>query len=95
MPGSARFPFLAIVVDDGRVYELVGETDGLWQLQQRRVVVAGRVVRKAYGPGFPAHFEVSAFALKGHYCPPEPEPEPPWPPGPTDTCTDPSRSLTG
>ena len=27
----------------------------LWGLQQRSVTVRGRVVRQAYGPGFPAH----------------------------------------
>lgn len=61
--GSEPHVILVLVTDDGD-YELVGDRAGeLWRLQQRDVSVRGRVVRKAYGPGFPAQLEVDGFTL--------------------------------
>ena len=52
-----------VIVADALTYELVGAPAGeLWGLQQRRVTVRGRVVREAYGPGFPAQLQVESYA---------------------------------
>ena len=55
-----------VVVTEDETYELVGApAEELWDLQQRRVTVRGRVVREAYGPGFPAQLQVDSYALGG------------------------------
>ena len=60
--GSDPFVLLVIVTDAEDEYELVGEpAEALWDVQQRRVTVRGRVVRPARGPGFPAQFEVDSY----------------------------------
>lgn len=52
-----------VIVADALTYELVGAPAAeLWGLQQRRVTVRGRVVREAYGPGFPAQLRVESYA---------------------------------
>ena len=62
--GSAPHVTLVVVTEAGKQYELVGErADPLWDLQQRRVIVQGRVVQPAIGPGFPAQLEVESYAL--------------------------------
>ena len=62
--GSAPLAILVIVNDAHHQFELVGErAGGLWDLQQRRVTVRGRVVREALGPGFPAQLEVVSYTL--------------------------------
>ena len=54
-----------VIVADALTYELVGAPVAeLWGLQQRRVTVRGRVVREAYGPGFPAQLQVESYALE-------------------------------
>ena len=54
-----------VIVADVATYELVGAPAGeLWGLQQRRVTVRGRVVREAYGPGFPAQLRVESYAME-------------------------------
>ena len=62
--GSDPLVTLVIVTETNEQYELVGErADPLWDLQQRRVTVRGRVVQAAHGPGFPAQLEVDSYAL--------------------------------
>ena len=65
--GSAPLVTLVIVVTGrNEQYELVGEQAGpLWDLQQRRVTVRGRIVQQAAGPGFPAQLEVASYTLTG------------------------------
>ena len=54
-----------VIVTEEETYELVGApADELRRLQQRRVTVRGRVVREAYGPGFPAQLQVDSYALE-------------------------------
>ena len=60
--GSDPLVILVIVTAANEQYELVGErADPLWDLQQQRVTVRGRVVRTAAGPGFPAQLEVHSI----------------------------------
>ena len=62
--GSDPFVTLVIVTGANEQYELVGEqADPLWDLQQRRVTVRGRIVQPASGPGFPAQLEVASYSL--------------------------------
>ena len=62
--GSDPLVALVIVTDANERYELVGaRADPLWDLQQRRVTVRGRIVQPASGPGFPAQLEVASHAL--------------------------------
>ncbi|MDE0025932.1 MAG: hypothetical protein OXP69_16085 [Spirochaetaceae bacterium] len=62
--GSDPLVTLVIVTGANEQYELVGaRADPLWDLQQRRVTVRGRIVRPASGPGFPAQLEVASYAL--------------------------------
>ena len=58
-------PHAILVLDtDKAYYQLVGEhAEELWRLQGRQVTVAGRVVRRALGPGFPARLEVDDFQV--------------------------------
>ena len=57
---------MLVLVGAEEHYELVGDhAPALWHLQQRRVTVRGRVVRQAYGPGFPAQLEVEEFRISG------------------------------
>ena len=64
--GSKPHVLLVIVTEDGAEYELLGELAAeLWGLQQRHVQVRGRLLRPAYGPGFPAQLEVGGYALLG------------------------------
>lgn len=61
--GSAPHVMLVLVGAE-KHYELVGEhAAALWDLQQRRVTVRGRVVRQAHGPGFPAQLRVEEFSI--------------------------------
>ncbi len=54
-----------VIVTGEETYELVGDpAEELWRRQQRRVTVRGRVVREAYGPGFPAQIQVDSYALE-------------------------------
>ena len=53
-----------VIVTETEDYELVGDrSEDLWRLQQREVTVRGRVVRQAYGPGFPARLQVDSYSL--------------------------------
>lgn len=53
-----------VIVSDNEEYELIGDqVKDLWHLQQRYVTVTGRVVREAYGPGFPTQLEVNNFRV--------------------------------
>ena len=62
--GSDPLVILVIVTAANEQYELVGEqADPLWDLQQLRVTVRGRVVQEAAGPGFPAQLEVHSHTL--------------------------------
>ena len=62
--GSDPLVILVIVTRANEQYELVGaQADPLWDLQQRRVTVRGRIVRPPAGPGFPAQLEVHSHAL--------------------------------
>ncbi len=62
--GSDPLVTLVIVTAADEQYELVGErADPLWDLQQRRVTVRGRIVQPASGPGFPAQLEVVSHSL--------------------------------
>lgn len=62
--GSDPHVTLVVITDTSEHYELVGErAEPLWDLQQRRVTVRGRVVQQALGPGFPAHLEVDSYTL--------------------------------
>ena len=62
--GSDPLVILVIVTDVNEQFELVGEpADPLWDLQQRRATVRGRVVREAAGPGFPAQLAVDSYTL--------------------------------
>lgn len=62
--GSDPHVALVVVTETGKQYELVGErADPLWDLQQRRVTVRGRVVQQALGPGFPAQLEVASYTI--------------------------------
>ena len=64
--GAEPHVLLVIVAEDGAEYELVGELAAeLWGLQQRRVLVRGRMVQPAYGPGFPAQLKVDEYTLPG------------------------------
>ena len=59
--GSDPLVMLVIIGDDER-YELVGDlAEELWQMQQRRVTVHGRVVRQGERPGVPARLEVDEY----------------------------------
>lgn len=54
-----------VIVTEAETYELVGApAEELWDLQQRRVTVRGRVARAAYGPGFPAQLRVDSYAVE-------------------------------
>ena len=62
--GSDPFVILIIVSDANEQFELVGEqADPLWDLQQRKVTVSGRIVQQAAGPGFPAQLRVDSYTL--------------------------------
>ena len=62
--GSDPLVTLVIVTAADERYELVGEqADPLWDLQQRRVTVRGRIVQPPSGPGFPAQLEVASYSL--------------------------------
>ena len=53
-----------VIVTETEEYELVGDrAEDLWRLQQRYVTVHGRVVRQAYGPGYPARLKVEFYIL--------------------------------
>ncbi len=61
--GSAPLVILVLVlVTDTDHYEIVGDlVPELRRLQQRHVTVRGRVLREAYGPGFPAQLQVDSY----------------------------------
>ena len=64
--GSEPRTTLVVVTDEDVEYELAGEPAAdLRAVQQRRVTVRGRVVRKAFGPGFPARLLVDSWTLAG------------------------------
>ncbi len=57
--GNAPFSKLVLATDDGALYELVGErAKELMSHQYARVVIAGKEIYPAKGPGFPAKLEV-------------------------------------
>ena len=59
--GSAPLTILVLVTETDH-YEIVGDLAAeLRRLQQLHVTVRGRVVREAYGPGFPAQFQVDSY----------------------------------
>ncbi len=59
MRGNAPFSKLVLAADDGRLFELVGDTSKtLMSHQYQRVVIAGKEIEPAKGPGFPAKLEV-------------------------------------
>ena len=59
--GSAPLLMLVLVTETDH-YEIVGDlVPELRNLQQLYVTVRGRVVREAYGPGFPAQFQVDSY----------------------------------
>ncbi len=61
--GSDPLVTLVIVTATDERYELVGDrADPLWDLQQRRMTVRGRIVQAASGPGFPAQLEVALLS---------------------------------
>ena len=59
--GSAPLTILVLVTETDH-YEIVGDLAAeLRRLQQLHVTARGRVVREAYGPGFPAQFQVDSY----------------------------------
>lgn len=57
--GNAPFSKLILATDEGRHFELVGDAaQKLMSHQYARVVIAGKEIHPAKGPGFPAQLEV-------------------------------------
>ena len=64
--GSAPLLMLVLVTETDQ-YEIVGDlVPELRNLQQLFVTVRGRVVREAYGPGFPAQLQVDSYTRVPH-----------------------------
>ena len=64
--GSAPLLMLVLVTETDH-YEIVGDlVPELRNLQQLFVTVRGRVVREAYGPGFPAQLQVDSYTRVPH-----------------------------